>query len=354
MRLPAFKKLVLKDVLAYNGLGHLSEKPEVLLKALEHHQITLAPPDHLSAADVISELGKDEPRIVLLPERFAISKEESDRLIKSLEGLVKLDSKAVLRKCTRTGVAPERLTRWYLQDNRIRPEMLIQQAMLEARADLNHPPAGGYWMNGNGELSAWTWTRAVIAAEMKVMHQQNAFQGNVLDKKFYGDNGRVKVASRSEADKAYEFSLFRMPLGRRGDLRPYSGWVNMKHNSPDPDTSYRGGQHNKFKAPVIFWSAPAIFGVFLAMEFAPHEESHRIFRANPFPIPTLPMMEFIDNIRLKTLQLTWEEGKPRLQPTSMTEQDRLIGAKTISAPYHWNWVHHGKHNLSYLYQQKRN
>lgn len=350
MRIPAFKKLTLKEILEMNSLPPLSNfVPELILKGLDLGYFVMAPPNFQGASELIDGLEFGEPRVVILPQKYEIGKEKSDLLIKSLAGLAKIDSRPVLRRIA-PATAQDRLSKSFLEEFKVRPETLIQEAMLECMNSPENPPAGGYWLNSFGEMSAWTWTRNATAAEMKWLHHLNMHNGKVVDTKFYGTNARVEVASRSTAGQTYQFSVFRMPLGRRGDLQPYSGWLNMKHNSPDPDTSYRGGEHDKLKAPIIFWSSPAVFGVFVAMEFSPDEQSHRLFRANPFGIPTKKMTDYIDKTRLKTLQLCWEEGKPTLRPTNMTEQDRLIGAKTMREHYKDNWIHHGKHDLSYLYQ----
>ncbi len=289
-----------------------------------------------------------EHSLALFSERFRISREESDYGIKSLEDLIKIDSAPVLREISGESYAPSRLTRKFAEQHRILPYALIRNAV--GKADIENPPTGFYWIGLDNHVRATTWIRAVVGAEMQIMRQQGDFFGEVKDTKPYGRNLRVEVKSKTEENKKYEFTLFRLPMHYKGDIRQFSDWINISHNSSDADASYRGGEHEKRKFPVYIWSATSIFAFYEAMVFVSKNPEWRQFKINPFPIPTnKEMMNFIDKLRLRSLILRQEGERKYLTPLNKTEIDKIIGARTIARSYDSCWHHWGKRDLGYLY-----
>lgn len=287
--------------------------------------------------------------LILFPSKFRVPREDSDYGIKSLEDFVKIDSQPVLRAVSGEEQVPGRLTRGFLEAHKVWPYTLIKTAM--DASSLCEPPTGFYWVGIDGFVRATTWIRATTGAEMQVMKQRGDFVGEVMDKRPYGKNLRMRVNSRTEEDENYEFTLFRLPMHRRGDIRQYSNWINIGHNSQDPDASYRGLEHDEREHPVIFWSASTIFSFHDAMRFVSEYPEWRQFRINPFPIPTnREMIDFIDNLRLRSLVIDRCDQGLHLRVLNKTEMDKFIGARTIMRGYDNCWHHWGKKDLSYLYK----
>ena len=134
-------------------------------------------------------------------------------------------------------------------------------------------------------------------------------------------------------------------------IEQFSDWINILHNSSDPDTSYRGGEHEQRVHPICLWSASTIFSFYDAMLFVKKHKEWKQFRINPFPIPTNEVMiDYIDDLRLRSLILEDREGKLHLSILNKHEMDKQIGARTILRGYDNCWHHWGKKDVSYLYQ----
>ena len=301
------------------------------------------------AVETVENLEKGQ--LALFPSRFRTSKSESDYGIKSLDDLVKIDSRDVLKKVSGENSIPTRLTREFAEEYRIWPYTLIKTAM--KMQDVEKPPIGFYWVGSDNSARATTWIRAVTGAEMMVMKKTGDFCGEIEDKVPYGRSLRVKVDSKTERGERYKFTLFRLPMHKRGDRRQFSDWINISHNSPDPDASYRGGGHEKRALPVCAWSASTIFAFYNSMQFVKEHPEWKQFRINPFPIPTnWEMSWYVDRLRLRSLILNVEKGKVGLNVLNKTEIDKAIGAKTILRKYDKCWHHWGKKDLHFLYYNK--
>jgi hypothetical protein len=306
--------------------------------------------DYKEAVETLDNLEFGN-KFILFPSEFRITNTEANHGIKSLEDLVKIDSQKVLRTIAKTDVVPSTLTNQFLEDNKVWPYTLIKQAM--KYADIKDPPLGYYWRGEDNRFRATTWVNCVEGAIMKILKGQGFFYSEILDKKPYGRNLRVCVGSRSDDNKKYEFTLSRLPLHKRGDKKQYSDWVNLSHNSPDPDASYKGEEHEKRKFPIVFWSTPAIFSFYEAMSFIKQYPHQKQFRINPFPIPIdEKSVNFLNKLKYKSLILDNEEGKETLRVLTKTEMNKFIGARTTLLGYDKNWYHWGKKDLSYLYKAK--
>jgi|SRR3989338_778750 len=291
-------------------------------------------------------------KLLLFPNSFRINIADSNLRIKSLEDLVKIDSQRVLRRMTgirRNRFIPASLTKEFAETYCVDPSRLLDKASEYIRVE--KPPIGFYWVGGDSRIRAVTWLRAIAGAEMKVMSREGDFHGEVADTKPYGNNLRVRVNSRTEQGKTYEFSLFRLPMHDPLDRRQFSSWINISHNSSDPDTSYRGGEHNRRTHPVVLWSSTAIFAFYEAMSFVSDHPEWNQFRVNPFPIPkNEEAIDFIDNLRLRSLIIEHrEDGTYNLETLNKTEIEKVIGARTGLRGYNSCWRHFGK-NTGYLYR----
>lgn len=296
------------------------------------------------AVRTVEDLQEKEGTFALFINRFRVSRKEADFGIKSLDDLAKIDSQKVLRRFEGWNYE---LTKELAEKNKIWPYTLIKTAMIFETPE--KPPVGFYWIGTDKRVRATTWIRAVAGAEMQIMKQRGDFSGDVIDKKPYGRNLRVRVNSRTEEGKDYEFTLMRLPMHRIGDKRQYSDWINMSHNSSDPDASYRGGEHDKRALPIYVWSASTIFSFYDAMKFVRKHPEWKQFRINPFPIPTdREMVNFIDALRLRSFILD-ENGGLHLSVLNKTEIDKMIGARTILRGYDRCWHHWGRKDLGYLY-----
>jgi hypothetical protein len=288
-------------------------------------------------------------KFILFPSEFRITNKEANYGIKSLDELVKIDSQKVLRDVSKNNGVPANLTNQFLENNKIWPYTLIKQAM--KYADIKNPPMGYYWKGEDNHFRATTWLNCVEGSEMEIMKRKGDFYGEITDKKPYGRNLRVNVNSRTEEDKTYGFTLSRLPMHKRGDKTQYSNWINLSHNSPDPDASYKGEEHEKRKFPIVFWSSPAIFSFYEAMTFVTQYPGLKQFRINPFPIPTdEKTIDFVDKLRLKSFILDKEAGTETLRVLNKAEINKFIGARTTSLGYDKSWHHWGKKDLSYLYK----
>ena len=301
------------------------------------------------------EYISDKPRyIALFTTRFGVTKEQFDQGLKSLDWLVKLDSQRVLEQIAGKGKAPERLTKEFLEEYRIKPENLSSLAFNDI--DVENPKVGAYWVGTDGHVHAWTFYRATVASEMEAMQDVGDFPKAIIeDKTTYGKNVRLKVPSRSVKDKWYEMTLTRLPMAKKGTPQEFSGWLNVAHNSNDPDAVYLGSEHDKRVLPVYFWSASAIYGFYESMLFAEKLGNYK-FRANPFPISANPeSTNFIDNLRLRSLILEKDKktGEFALDVLNKTEMDLIIGAKTALRGYNNCWYHWGKHKTDYLYTKPK-
>lgn len=348
MRERTFRKPTVREVLEMEG----AECPHRINNKFISHLIAtgvLVPvgDSYEQAVRVVEEL--EEGRFALFGNYFRVSRAESDYGIKSLDDLVKIDSQSTLKKVSGMLDVPRGLTKRFAEQHGLLPHKLIGVSMGEAQ--IEKPPTGFYWVGTNKQVRATTWMKAVAGAEMEVMKQQGDFYGKVIDKTPYGRNLRVQVSSRTEEGKIYEFTLFRLPMHKKGDIEMFSNWMNIAHNSSDPDTSYRGGEHERRVNPVCLWSAPTIFSFYEAMSFVEEHPDWRQFRINPFPIPRdKKMMDFIDKLRLRSLLLDNSEEKLRLYVLTKRTMDGVIGAKTILRRYDNCWRHWGKKDNSYLYQ----
>lgn len=347
MRERTFRRPSAREILEANHIELPSKIKEQFILNLIDREI-LVPVGHTYSEAVRSVEDLPEGKIALFPSKFRVPKGDSDLGIKSLSSLVKIDSQRVMRKVSK-GDVPNRLTKSWLEENKIWPYTLTKTSM--EFADIENPPIGPYWVGSDGHANATTWLRSATGVEMAVMKKEGEFQGEIIDKKPYGRNMRVKVASRTEEGEFYEFTLFKLPMHKRGDPKQFSDWINIGHNSPDPDASYRGLEHDKREFPIDVWSASTIFSFYMSMGFVKKGKWKKQFRINPFPIPTnREAIQFIDDLRLRSLILHRnEEGRLFLNPLNKTEIDEDIGARTKLRRYDNCWFHWGKKDLSYLY-----
>ncbi len=348
MREKTFKKPTVQKVLEMGGVecSHRINN-EFISHLIATGVLVPVGNSYEQAVRVVEEL--EEGRFALFGNYFRVSRVESDYGIKSLDDLVKIDSRSTLRKVSGVLDVPNGLTKRFVEGHGLLPYRLIGESM--GKAQIEKPPIGFYWVGTNNQVRATTWMRAVPGAEMQVMKQQGDFHGEVLDKTPYGRNLRVRVSSRTEEGREYEFTLFRLPMHRKGDIEMFSGWMNISHNSNDPDTSYRGGEHERRVNPVCLWSASTIFSFYEAMRFVEEHPGWRQFKINPFPIPrNKKMIDFIDKLRLRSLLLDDSEEKIHLYVLTQRMMDGVIGARTILRSYDSCWRHWGKKDNSYLYQ----
>ena len=232
----------------------------------------------------------------------------------------------------------------FAREHKIFPENLVEQAL--QFYNKKRAPLGIYWIGTDGAARATTWLRATTGAEMEVMRKAGDFSGEILDEKAYGSNLRAKVRSRTEENKSYEFTLSRLPITQSNSSSRFGSWINMAHNSSDPDASYRGLEFDKRAKPTVFWSAPTIAGFYHSSSFLRSITRDKTITINPFPIPTPEMLNFIDDLRIKSLIVTRDK---KVRSLNKTEIDEIIGEKTRLNSYFQNWFHRGRRNINYLY-----
>jgi len=344
MRERIFRRPSARDLLG-RVMGGVPGKvnDQLLLRLMNNGVLHWVDGGFSDVVEAVEQLPENE--FILLPSNFRVPIEDSNYGIKSLAHLAKIDSKYVLRDIADN--APEKLTRTFAEENKLWPAVLINRAM--EHQDVETPPIGFYWMGVNGQVRSTTWLRAVTGAEMEVMKKVGDFEGGVVDKRAYGRNLRVRVNSRT-GNETYSFTLSRLPIHARGDLVQHSDWMNLGHNSSDPDASYRGIEHDQREQPPILFSAPTIFAFYEAMGFVGKQPGGKQFRINPFPIPTdNTMIDFVDGLRLRTLILD-DNGRVSATSLNKTEIDGIIGARTIMRGYRSCWHHWQKKDLSFLYR----
>lgn len=348
MREKTFRKPTPRELFNMQGIKDSTRiNQKVILELIDSRILVPVGDSYEQAVKTVEEL--QDGCFALFDKNFRISKQESDYGIKSLEGLVKIDSRQTLREISGEENPPRRLTRKFAEKYKIWPYTLIKNSM--EKQNLENPPMGFYWVGLDSHVKGTTWLRSTMGAEMQIMKQRGAFFGEVIDKKPYGRNLRVRVNSRTEEGKEYEFTLFRLPMHGTRNTRQFSDWINVSHNSGDPDASYRGGEHEKRVLPVCFWSASTIFSFYDAMVFVRGHPEWRQFKVNPFPIPkNEEMIDYIDNLRLRSFILDDEKENFNLTVFNKSGIDRLIGARTILRGYDNCWHHWGKKDLSFLYK----
>ncbi len=336
MRETTFEKPTVRRVLEKTK-AELPEKvrDRDVISLINKGQVKLVE-DYRQAVSLVDSLGDNE--IALFSNRFYVTGEEANQGIKSLEYLVKIDSRPVLEEVAGNEEVPRMLTKEFTESYKIWPYTLIKTAM--KCEEIDNPPIGAYWVGTDNHARAFTWLRAIAGAEMKVMKRKKLFNLEVVDKKPYGRNISVRVQSRQDKDRNYEFSINRLPLSRKRDIRQYSSWIDLSHNSNDPDARYRGEEHDKRVHPVYVFSASTIAAFYEIMTFVARHPSWRQFRINPFPIPRdKAMVDYVDNLRLGSIIFT-KEGK--LSVLNKTSIDRLIGARIIEKGYDNCFYHWGK------------
>lgn len=348
MREKTFRKPTVKKLFDMQNIkypGKIDER--FILKLIDSGVLVPTGNSYEGAVRTVEDL--EEGCLALFSSGFRVHRQDADYGIKSLEDLVKIDSQLTLRKVSGMLDVPKGLTKRFAEEHEIWPYTLIKASM--EREDLENPPIGFYWVGTNNQVRAITWVRSAAGAEMQVMKQRGHFSGSVIDKIPYARNLRVRVSSRTEEGREYEFTLFRLPMHRRGEIEQFSDWINISHNSSDPDTSYRGGGHEQRVHPICLWSASTIFSFYDAMLFVKKHKEWKQFRINPFPIPTDEVMiDYIDDLRLRSLILDDRDGKLHLSVLNKHEMDKQIGARTILRGYDNCWHHWGRKDHSYLYQ----
>jgi len=339
-----FRRPIVRKVLEKAGIECPPRMDKDFLARLLNKGVLVPAYDsYKQAVEVVSSLEKG--KVAIFTGKFRVSGGESNKGVKSLDDLVKIDSQKVLREVAGNDDVPGRLTREFLEKYRVWPYTLIKTVM--SMADPENPPIGFYWIGSDNKARATTWIRAATGAELEVVKRAGDFYGKIVDKKPYGRNLRVIVGSRT-GGRQYEFTLSRLPMHKRGDVHQFSDWVDVGHNSSDRDADYKGVEHEKRKHSVIFWSASAIFGFYEAMRFVKEHKEWKQFRINPFPIPTEKMDDFIDRLRLRSLIFSQDGRRIRFRSLNKTEMDKIIGAATIYWGYD-SWQHWGRGDRSYLY-----
>lgn len=304
-------------------------------------------PEHTYKEVVKTVEDLEEGQLALLPSRFRVPAEESNYGLKSLSDLVKIDSKDAMREVAGQEDVPNRLTRDFLEGHRVWPHYL-RRAALEG-CDIENPPTGIYWIGTDDRTRVSTFIRETTGAEMEVMRKNGDFSGEVLDRVPYPRSLRVRVSSRTEEGKEYEYTLSVLPMHEKDDPRMFSDWINIFHNSNDPDASYKGlGHEQRTHSPVV-WSSSTIFGFYEAMSYVREHSDWTQFRANPFAIPNEQMIDFIDNLRLRTIILDRDGEDLKGKVLNKSEMDKIIGARTILREYDNCWYHWKGGDKSYLY-----
>ena len=344
MRERTFRRPSVREVLEINGIEPPSRVTKKYLKDLMGEgKIAYAGGTYEEAVKTIDSYLEGS-KIVLFPSNFKITQAEADEQIKSLAGLVKIDSARVLREISGKEKVPSMLTQKFALEHKVLPQELIRIAVQDQ--DVENPPLGTYWIGTNGSARATTWLRAITGAEIEIMRQKGDLGGEILDPHPYGRNIRVEVESRTEDNKEYQMTLSRLSLYSAGDLRRFSKWINLMHNSSDPDASYRGMAHDKRENPIIFWSVPAIAGFYHSVHFLKGRSKDELVRVNPFSIPHERMDSFTDFLRLQSLVI---DSEGVVGSFDKEEINKIIGAKTVLEPYEFNWFHSGTKSLDYLY-----
>mgnify|MGYP006285596191 CR=1 FL=1 len=322
-----------------------------LMGLLDRGRLKFTGHTYKGAVETVENLGEDE--LALFPSRFRVPVEKSNKGIKSLSDLVKIDSQSAMREISGRRDVPNRLTRWFLEENKVWPYNL-RKAALE-NCDVENPPMGVYWVGTDNRPRASTFIRETTGAEMEVMRKEEDFSGEVLDRVPYGNSLRVRVSSRTEKGKVYEYTLSNLPIHRQGDPSQFSDWINIEHNSNDPDSSYRGLEHEQRTHSPLVWSASTVFGFYEAMAFMKKHSKGKQFKINPFGIPYEDMINFIDDLRLRSLIMSLDdEGNRIFSVLNKSEMDKIIGSRTILSGYDQCWYHWGKKDKTYLYGPHKN
>src|SRR3989344_2091798 len=261
MREKTFRVPKTREIIEMNGLVYPTKlNGDYILGMIADGNFVMAGNSFKEAVRNLESIHDKSNAIMIFPPRFSVDRETFNKMSKSLEWMVKIDSQSVLREVSGNENVPKTMTKEFLEHYKIKPEKLIKSAVSLTNSE--NPPVGYYWMGWDRKPRTVHWVQSATAAEMIVMHKQGAFEvGDVKDKKPYARNMRVSVSSRSEEGKHYDFSIFRMPIfSNDKDSRIYSYWVNIDHSSSDPFANYMA-EHEQQVLPQCSWSTTAITGV---------------------------------------------------------------------------------------------
>ena len=339
------------DILRYNGLNPKATLDEkTIMHMLNTGVLVWGGETYREAVEKVESIRKKPGQIVILPEKFAISQEDAREGVKSLGLMTKLDSKAVLEQISGKS-APRRLTKEFLQEQRITPAYLARIAF--SLEDVENPKIGAYWAGSDDHFHAWTFGRCATAAEMMLMAKKGAFPATGIGvKTLYGNNlAKVKVQSRTAQGVTHEVSFARLPIQREGTKQRFDTWLNMSFVSTDQDFKFVADQHNKLALPVYFASTPVVYAFYGGVRFI-RELGQRKLSTNPFPIlANAEMVDFQDDLRLSTLVMHTDEDRTKVRPLGKTEMDRLLGARTTIRGYQSCWFHSAElgRDISYLF-----
>jgi len=352
MRERTFRVPTARELLKLQGLKVPEKITErYILGMIADGAFEFAGQNYPEAVGKIEDLNGTKNTMVLFPPSFHVPLNEANQGVKSLSWMLKIDSQENLRKSSESEVVPARLTREFLQEFNVAPKDLLRAAI--ESSDPYNPQVGFYWMRSRGQANAFTPLGAVTAYEMKQMSEQGAFPKAVAeDPHFYGTNITFKVASRTEQGKEHLVPLIRMPIQYSQSRKDFSSWINIANHSTNPYARHSGEEHNKLAESTIIWSAPEIYA-FLegARVLRETEGNRRIYRANPFGIPTEEMVDFTDDARLRCLMLKRTGDGFGLDVLYKLQINRLLMSRTAIKGYDSCWAHHGqKGQLDYLFK----
>jgi len=353
MREKTFEAPTVAKILELNNMDSQRKlDPQYILSQIDEGNFIWAGNSYRNAVTKVEAIEKYSGKILLFPTSFGLTQDQINIGTKSLEWLTKIDSQPVLRKVSKSASPPSQFSIDFLEKNQIKPQDLYKEAF--SYEDVEKPPIGSYWRRSDGHFFAFSFLRSATAAEMVEMAKRGDFpKAEIIDKTPYGKNMRIKVSSRTESEKDYPFTLSGLPIFKKGDPRQYSSWINLDHNSQDPDATYIGREHDKKSQKICWASTPVIFGYNEIMRWVRESGEAKQFRSNPFLIPIdKSMVDFIDNLRLRSLKITFDpvSQKRGLSILYKTEMDKIIGARTVLRGYDKCWVNWGGNkDKSYLY-----
>jgi len=179
MREKTFERPTARKILSLNGID-LPEKitPSFISDLMQSSSVVNISGNYERAVKSVESLNHAE--IALFSENFRVSKGDSNKGIKSLDYLVKIDSQQVLRNISGLDNVPNRLTRQFLEEYKIWPYTLIKE--VTKSGNVENPPIGFYWVGLDGHVRSTTWIRCVAGAEMQVMRRKGDFSSRVKDK----------------------------------------------------------------------------------------------------------------------------------------------------------------------------
>lgn len=330
MRENTFKRPSVRKVLDLVGVvapERIYNYDSFLLSGLSSGEFAYSGETYEDAVRMREDL--EEGKVLVYSRRFRIPKEKSDRNIKYLEKIVKIDSVESMQDISGKKNAFPKITRGFMEKYVVTPYMLRVAGLKNSKLDVENPPWGVYFVGDDKRSRVFTFLGDLVAREMFEMYKKGEFKMKVVDKVPYAKSLSLEVDSRTEEGLKYPITLFNLPMHRRNDPRRFSDWIDLGFSSEDRDSHFKGIAHEARRHPAYFFSSSVGLAFYGAGEFIKGKKDLPNVQMNPFGVLRVGQIKFVDDLRLNSLIIDKDEkGKSVLRVLNKSEINEQLGART--------------------------